>query len=768
MPCMGPFQKSLLSFTCMKKNYILIGIFLCMFSNIWSQTEPYLRCTVVNDADNSPIRATISSNTGVEFTLTNEEGTAVFRQNFLSDTLWTVDAVGFLPYTGPLDSIIRLAPCIDLNENTSPTGYSIISEVLRKVEKNYSRVNQFFYGFYNESVLEGMKLSAYSEGIVQSFKGPYRNNFGFDDCFKALENETSILLKGNSRNNFIENRTYPLSDKGYLLPKTLDPLSICSSPLISENLEHFEFEYVATLDESPEALYVVRFENKNSGLAGSIFIGKETHGIYKLHVDEETSITTLDAKINEIHSSYSVDYLNNQGQFFLSNIVYTQKLYDSESGDTISINSNYVTTRLPITIDSLPPRKTILARNKATEPYLDLHPNRHFAATQIIPRTKIVEDKVGNGEKINFDDGNLKEVIRNSQINENLIFLYVYAENDIPSRQMEENTFRDQQVVSYLNRNFTCSSFSIDEAEDNGLLYMADLEFLPSYIIMTPLGQIIQIFDGFIMPEGFMEILEAYEGFNVRKLFYAYDKRDGSENKKINSAYLDLFRQLRDMNHPNAIDFVDFFEDETKNWDTPEAKSVVYEYLYPSGKKKYNEVFHENIPYYESLYGKEEVAKKLYTAAYQKVLDRDLNDYKEFKKYLDEYAPAYTDSLYSYYLVDYFSTLKVNKPSYIAATLEYLERYHTNNWPLASRHLMTLGINTDELPVIYRGMEILKNYEGKVTEYEYLDVYSLFLYKSGQEVEALELVNKIKSLANKQGINYEVALRALSSKNANN
>jgi hypothetical protein len=486
-----------------------------------------------------------------------------------------------------------------------------------------------------------------------------------------------------------------------------------------------------------------------------------------MEVDEKKSVPTLESKLSEIASTYTVDYYNNQGTFFLGNIMQTQLVYNSESQDTISIQSNYVSTRKPITLDSLPPRREILSRNSASEPYLSLHPHRRFSATQIIPRTEFVVEKIGKGVNILFNEGNLEEVLEKSQQDANLIFLYVYAENDVPSKEMEQRTFMNQEVVSYLNRNFTCSQFSLEEAEENGILYMAELEFLPSFIIMTPLGQIIQIFDGFILPANLMAILKPYEGFDVYKLFYAYDKRKGSDGKKIKSAYLDLFRQLRDLDHPVAPEFVKFFEDETKNWESPEAKNVIFKYLIPSEKKKYNQIFLENLPYFERTFGKEEVAKKLYFNAYQRVLDKGLEKYNEFEKYLNKNAPHYTDSLYAYFLVEYFSTLRVNKSSYIVAVLEYLNTYNKNNWAIASRHLMTVGINTDDIIVINRCMDILKKYEGRVTEYEYLDIYSLLLYKSGNEKEALELVSRIMSLARKSGVNYDVALRILASEKSN-
>jgi hypothetical protein len=73
-----------------------------------------------------------------------------------------------------------------------------------------------------------------------------------------------------------------------------------------------------------------------------------------------------------------------------------------------------------------------------------------------------------------------------------------------------------------------------------------------------------------------------------------------------------------------------------------------------------------------------------------------------------------------------------------------------------------MGFNASIESILQEGLSILDLYEGKVEKYEFLDLKSLFLYRLGEKEKALALIPEIRSLANKKGIIYEVALQRLS------
>ena len=757
----GQSVETLLSFPLMKKTNIILSILLIFTANLIAQPQSSSSGFIIDKQTNEPIQHAVVYGNNKTITKTNVEGYFEYKSFRFKDSIQTIDLIGYHPKNADFSDTIKLVPVQIFQDSTVINPKLMVERALNNLATNYGSESKIFHGFYHETIRQKDKVYAYSEGRVRTYKLPYQNGFDVGECIQAQLQESSVLLQGNLKTDLEISLDIPMSDHGYLLPKILDPLSMCSSPLLQTNQKALNFTYLQSLAEIPEVIHIVSFTNEENGISGRIYIGAKSRAIYRVEVKENKPIETLESSLTETASRYTVQYFSADSIFYLGHIIHEKTLFNANNKAETNIYTEYLATNVPGNIDSIPDKLEILKTNQKPEPFLSLQPQLAFPRGQITPRDSDIMKAIGKGERIRFLQGDLEDIIEKSQEEGKLIFINVYQPDDFPSKRMDSTTFGNQAVVTLLNDKFVCNRINLDDGDDY-IVYLANLEFIPSYIIMTPLGQIVQVFDGYVDPESLLNTLETYDGFNIDKLFYAYDKRRGSEKKKIESAYLDLFRQLRSLNHPEAPNFIEFFTKPTKNWNSLEAKEVVFEYLIPTDKKKYLEIFYENLDYYESRYGKNMVADKLYQLATNQVFKKGIKKKEVFNQLLQDKAPAYADSLYHIFLIDYYSTLQVNRSAYFSAVIEYLRKYHQNNWSYASLHLITMGFNASIESILQEGLSILDLYEGKVEKYEFLDLKSLFLYRLGEKEKALALIPEIRSLANKKGIIYEVALQRLS------
>jgi thioredoxin 1 len=99
-----------------------------------------------------------------------------------------------------------------------------------------------------------------------------------------------------------------------------------------------------------------------------------------------------------------------------------------------------------------------------------------------------------------FFDGTYKEFRAAARAANKPYFIYFYANWCMPCKKMNEITFRDTEVVSYMNENYI--GYAVDGesriTEGKNMADYYDVYFFPMLVIFTPEGKVVEKIDGFL------------------------------------------------------------------------------------------------------------------------------------------------------------------------------------------------------------------------------------------------------------------------------
>ncbi len=107
-----------------------------------------------------------------------------------------------------------------------------------------------------------------------------------------------------------------------------------------------------------------------------------------------------------------------------------------------------------------------------------------------------------------FFESNFEEARVRAQEEGKMLLLDFYASWCAPCRFMESTTFQDETVSSVLNEKFVPVKIDIDDFDGYALKEHFDVKVLPTFIIFSSDGKVIERIEETLSPTGMMNILE--------------------------------------------------------------------------------------------------------------------------------------------------------------------------------------------------------------------------------------------------------------------
>ena len=94
-----------------------------------------------------------------------------------------------------------------------------------------------------------------------------------------------------------------------------------------------------------------------------------------------------------------------------------------------------------------------------------------------------------------FTKGNLAQVKSKSLTEGKLHFAYFYTDWCLPCKWMEDNTFKDPELIQFVQQNYLPVKLNIDDRDGQQMREQFDVEFLPTLIIFNQSGDIVEKFE---------------------------------------------------------------------------------------------------------------------------------------------------------------------------------------------------------------------------------------------------------------------------------
>ncbi|HMQ06250.1 MAG TPA: DUF255 domain-containing protein [Saprospiraceae bacterium] len=658
----------------------------------------------------------------------------------------------------------------------------LLHSIRNSIEANTLDSTHILIGYYSEKSKDNQEIfHNYGEGVIRTMKYSYRNSPDLDWAFQ-MENEEFVGLDKGFYKDFLINMGdegsqdyFPALNTAMLLPKTHDFLKTSLSPLMEENLRRYRFQIEGKVLQRENPAYVVHFQPTDSlrRMEGSFLVDQATSAVvqadYKVYMDARRQKAMSSSRFQMDSEKVHIRYLPYGDRWIPGLIVHTTDYIYTPTSDRIRLLKVYATTGVQKDSLDVLDRVTSVASRTRIESVIPSESNVYFFGMNTIPRTRDVRNLVENVEliidrrdiqPIVFYNDKYSKILDFARAQRKHVLIDFYADWSEANTEMDYTTYMQPNVIRAVNKNFIAYKVDVVKEKKHPVLRELFVDVVPAFVIVSPLGQILTTKTGYMFEDTFLEFLGEASRIDAGKLVDAFESVSGAQSRKIAAADKALFEQLKDDDMEGAVFYLEKYLTETNNWNDPVILNFIFEHLMTNPESFYASLLGNERDYYIEHYGMEKYTSKLNELALL-YFQGNMNDPRRYERYIRSQDRELTDSLTGLFNMDYYGRVVRDERRYVEAVIAYYNEFDHHRWDDAKSRLLTAIIFTDHNRRLRELMDILQKFEASAKDYERLDLESVIHYKLGDQEKALLMIEEIRKLAYKEGVNYQVALRRL-------
>ena len=146
-------------------------------------------------------------------------------------------------------------------------------------------------------------------------------------------------------------------------------------------------------------------------------------------------------------------------------------------------------------------------------------------------------------EGIRFENLTFKEALAKAKVENKLIFMDCYTKTCVPCKLMEKEVFTQQEVGDFMNRNFICLKYDMQEGEGCMLRERFGVNVFPTFIFICPDGTFRHKFSGGGNADSFIKRVK--EALDDEKALGVFEEKYKNGNRD-KSFLLKYIRRLED------------------------------------------------------------------------------------------------------------------------------------------------------------------------------------------------------------------------------
>ncbi len=659
---------------------------------------------------------------------------------------------------------------------------SLLQLIRTSLEKNYITSEHILTGYYAEKTRDRQGIfHNYGEGVIRTLKKPHENRPDLDWAFKIDGEEFIELISGFYKDFNInlgsdeQEVFFPALNTAMLLPKTNDFFKVSISPMMEENVKRYDFNVTSLVMHRNKPAYLVQIEPKDSfrRIKGSIIVDWETHAVvqadYEILKDQRAQKTSGLSSIELTNENVQIRYIPYKDKWVPGLIKHESEYRYNPTMDSITMVRLYTTTSIKTdSLDEMDRVEAVASRTR-TESVIPAVANVYFFGQSTVPRTRDVRNLVENVELI-IDPGNVRPIVFYSDNYSKIldfaiaqrkhVLIDFFAEWSEANVEMDLTTYRQHNVIRAANKDFIAYKVDVEKEKRHPVLRELYVDVVPAFVLVTPVGQIISTKTGYMFEDSFLEFLREASRIDAGAIIDAYEFERGSRNKKMAAADKELFKQMIEFEKEGALFYMERYLTETNDWSDPIIKDYIFENLMLDPESFYSSLLGEEKEYYIERFGKERYLEKLNVLAIL-YFQGNMNDPRRYERYLKTQDSENSDSLSQLFFIEYYGRVNRDDRRYVDAVVSYYDQYDHHNWDEAKSRILTAIVLTDNNRRLRDLLDLLERFNESSKDYEKMDLESVIHYKLGDEQKALLMIEEIRRLAIKEGINYQVALKRL-------
>lgn len=215
------------------------------------------------------------------------------------------------------------------------------------------------------------------------------------------------------------------------------------------------------------------------------------------------------------------------------------------------------------------------------------------------------------GQGMRFEEVAFEEALAKAKAEDKLVFVDCYTSWCGPCKRMANSVFPMQEVGDYMNPKFVSLKCDMEKGEGPALQERYRVRSYPTFLILTPEGEMVHKFVGATGPKTFME--RVGDAFDETQAFGTYERQydEGSRDKIMLTNYVTCLRNCSDSRVFEVIP--ELFARLTDEERFSERYRYIYERVdyFPVGSVAWN-FFVENRGEFERILGAEQVRRLLY------------------------------------------------------------------------------------------------------------------------------------------------------------
>lgn len=351
---------------------------------------------------------------------------------------------------------------------------------------------------------------------------------------------------------------------------------------------------------------------------------------------------------------------------------------------------------------------------------------------------------------VEFTKDSWEQTLKRAAEEDKLIFMDAYAEWCGPCKMMSREVFPDGQVGAFFNEHFINVKMDMEKGEGPGLAMSYQVQAYPTLLFIDSDGNLVHRAVGYHGADDFLQLgadaMDPDKSLGSLERRYMKGERDPDFLRKYANAAFDAMDD-------KAEDIGRVYLETQDDWSTEENMLMILRSTSDVHSHQF-EYFAENLPAFSAAFDEQYVVDKYKGLVFREAVGLPESEvFTSTQALLAKAFPEEAGQMTAEFKMIYYDQAgKVEQ--YAAATVDYLDRYPSDDWMLLNQVAWSFFQTVDDKAQLKKAVKWAERSVELDTNYYNTDTLAALLYRLGQTKKARKWAEKAIELGKAAGEDY--------------